>query len=158
MIVEKISCILCGFSAVFQPLVPRCLGTKCLECDTASIKRILDTTLFGNQCLWVSGDRWGREGMKRDRSVTKSECEAHCWKGKFSSLGLLLVASRASSWWYWERGNPRFLASVKPCWVCLPCQHNSVDHNSAEHGLPLNRKWHALLVINSLLPSLMQTV
>jgi len=36
---ENVSCILCGFSAVFQPLVPRCLGIKCLECDTASIKK-----------------------------------------------------------------------------------------------------------------------
>jgi len=33
-------------------------------------------------------------------------------------------------------GNPRFLPAVKPCWVCLPCQHKSVDHSSAEHGLP----------------------
>ena len=33
-------------------------------------------------------------------------------------------------------GNPRFLPAVKPCWVCLPYQHKSVDHSSAEHGLP----------------------
>ena len=26
-------------------------------------------------------------------------------------------------------GNPRFLSTVKPCWVCLKHQHKSVDHN-----------------------------
>jgi len=54
MMVEDFSCILCGFSAVLQPLVLRYLGTTCLECDTASIKTNLDTPLFGNQCLFLS--------------------------------------------------------------------------------------------------------
>jgi len=44
--VEDFSCILCGFSAVFQPLVLRYLGTTCLECDTASIKKNPRYTTF----------------------------------------------------------------------------------------------------------------